>query len=266
MGTVNVADGSAQLSVHHAGGWSPLGSGGALADLLRTPAFDGTLAVGVGSALELEANATFSEARTLVAGLAELEAGATVSISLTQPTNASGGASSFVAKLLCGLKLGGRSPYAPPLLAVEGVLQSGGNSTLSVSTGEPWAPVPSLGGLSVPALNGNLIFDAANGLVDALVRHDSPIALEVPGGLLSMTNVFVNIPLSGVEVSNVSVGELPQLDVTFSGDVDVGGGGGLALYKWQSCHVLPLVEACIGHVLALPRCTALQSKYRFAGV
>ena len=49
MGTVNVADGSAQLSVHHAGGWSPLGSGGALADLLQTPAFDGTLAVGVGS-------------------------------------------------------------------------------------------------------------------------------------------------------------------------------------------------------------------------
>jgi hypothetical protein len=87
-GWINTGDGSARLQASHHPGhvWSPVQAGD-LAPLFTTPAFEGTVEVGVGGvALTAVGNATFTDSINLLGGDAVIDRGLQFRAELTQQT------------------------------------------------------------------------------------------------------------------------------------------------------------------------------------
>lgn len=197
---------TASLHLKHKGGWSPVS--GSLAPYLTTPPFEATLNLNLdGVALSFVSNASFAPRVELVpktTGFAALTAhpaigapfGPTIRLSLEQSTFEH--EPQWNVTLASGLKIGGESDFAPPLLAVEGLLSGEGASLdllrLDVSTAERWAPLRTvLPELAVPALHGTLILDLEGDQLDLSVRNVQAIRGSDPFGMFDLSECYLSV-------------------------------------------------------------------------
>jgi hypothetical protein len=220
-GAFDVAQQTAQFSVIHAGGWSPLQ--GEFAAIIQTPAFTSSLNIGVGGiAVNFEGTATLRS---------PIDFGASVSLS-SHPNIAAQGPRTHVrlvqlnndseavfnVTLSSGLRLFGNVAQAPPPLAVEGLLESTGVVTLFVSTaaGWSWEPIATVRALSFPAMGGTIRLDVPNNVVDMSVRSLSAVSASL-NGVAALSNAFAYVRAQ-LNISDATVGATV---LTLSGDVVV---------------------------------------------
>ena len=225
-GWLDPEQGSASLRVLHAGGWSPVA--GDFSSIFTTPAFDGTLDLGVdGVALSFFANATFASPLGLVPEYPQLIAltahadvaprGPTISLRIEKLTLAAD--ASFEVTLSSGLQLASDAIYAPPLLAVNGSFRRNGTMSLDLSTNETWMPVPSATALQVPPLAGSVDLDLLRGVMSASVTNSAPYGVSLAEGLAVLRGcraaVFTTV--------NITAPEVPPLVATISCEAAIGG-------------------------------------------
>lgn len=226
-GYIDTATREFELTLKHAGGWSPV-SQGYLASVLATPAFSGRLALGPGSYAQLDATAQFLGDIELVPDAVSLighpEMGKP-GISLKVHVRRDAGLSPVIASLpeaifyevqLDGaLQLGGPDSGLPTMSLIGNVQPTG--VVVEVET-SAFAPIPDVD-LTIPALGG--VFDVDREGTLNVHLYSSSEDLQLGDVLL----------LSGIESTldvNAVLGQSETADATlrFKADARVGGDGG----------------------------------------
>ena len=239
-GRIDTFDGSAQLQAYHTGGWSPVE--GDFASLFTTPAFAGTLDIGVdGVALAAAGNATFAHSINFLAGHAVIEPGLWMRADIVQDETTD---DPDIAYHIRGHV---RFPTVNlPACTAQGMITSSGNMSLSVSTASPWTPVPDLiSSLTVPRCYGGLWY-FPTGRFWVQLTHE-PLGIIRPlaslGGSAANMLTFdrwrlqlrINAPHESspdvrLQATGSShIGGSAGFDANITGSIDTANGGSLAL-------------------------------------
>ena len=158
-GQINLADRSVSAQIHHSGGWMPIP--GALGAHFVTPAFDGSLDIGInGVPFHATASVGFANAITLSADTVTFRPGLNIFVDVLK---ASPGSVPMTAIKLDGAMNLGNSNLGLPDLVANGTMTSIGDLALDLQTSNDatasgaWTPLPSLvPAFSVPKLFGQL--------------------------------------------------------------------------------------------------------------
>ena len=167
QGSVDTATQTLNVELGHTGGWSPLPSESAIAELLTTPAFTGALQVDGDQSVDLSASVHWQQSLDLVPGVIRLDSpmhsshpGPVLHLQLTRP--ASSADAVWKVHLLCGLQLGPNS-LGLPMFSSAGTIASSGVSVLQVAMPSTWVLLPGQLDMVMPGLSGNLTLGTAQG-------------------------------------------------------------------------------------------------------
>ena len=196
QGSLDTSSGEGTLHVEHAGGWAPLP--GDLGTLFKTPAFSGGLVLNQNDVyLFVYASVDFKQPIKVLPNMLEFTgyppdrtaAGPIAMIEMTKATEDS--SARFIVNLQAAIRIGS-GQGAPPLIMINGTLDTCGVSELYIATETVWQPLPSvLPGLQIPQIWGYIAMHP-DGEVEFVASH-SPLPDINLGSILSFTGWYVAI-------------------------------------------------------------------------